>query len=95
MKSFIEKATAFLLCLTVLISGLQWNEARRATKTATRAWVGPTHAAIDRSDNSHPSIVIDYSNSGKEPAIDFGFETGGTDSWGATITSGRPKDFYL
>lgn len=88
----LDIATAFILFLTALISAFQWSEARRATEAATRAWVGPTHAAIDRSDNPHPGIVIDYSNSGKEPAIDFSFETSGTDSWGATITSGRPKD---
>lgn len=71
------------------------DAANRQLLAATRAWVGPFSASFHGLNNLPMSTTIDYRNSGKEPAIDFSFEDGGTDDWEATITSGRPKDLIF
>lgn len=92
IKLTIEIITVVLLFCTARYAYSTWQEMIRSTEAATRAWVGPFKASIRDLNSATPSIIIDYKNSGKEPAVDFGFETSGGDSWAATITSRRPKD---
>jgi hypothetical protein len=102
-------ATVLLTGLTLSVFKLQLGEmqrvygpikasadaANRQLIAATRAWVGPFGASIHGLKNLPMRTNVDYRNSGKEPAINFSFEDGGTDDWGATITSGRPKDLIF
>jgi len=64
-----------------------------ALEASTRAWVGPVKATVSISDAGIVTIKVEYKNSGREPAVDFGDDW--ADDWAASPSdSSMNFDFY-
>lgn len=73
MRVLVATASfAFLAAVSSLISSWIFHNQLNEMRTEQRAWLGPTRAyfASPPSEVNTPSVVIEYQNTGKTPALD-------------------------
>ncbi len=66
--NWITGIAAFAAIIYAGITYLQWGDSARAFKADQRAWLGPQSSRLDQIE-SDPSLIVEFLNSGKTPAI--------------------------
>jgi hypothetical protein len=68
------------------------NDGHKQLIAATRAWIGPNRVSIEGfgAQSKATNIVLDYKNTGKEPALNFNDSY--NDDWTGTLINGDQLD---